>query len=209
MPFWVVYLQREHLLKKYTTMRRLLLLIVATAIVATGVVVCLNLWHDNKTLRNNQHALIEGVTLYRTKADKYAASVEALTLELDEFKHTHEEDAQQIRELGIRLRRVESHSKSITNTMLSDTIVIRDTVIMRDSMKYGVNITPWTTIQAAIMRDTLIYNIESVDTLHQIIHRVPRKFWFIRYGTKAIRQEVWSSNPNTKLIYTEYIVLRK
>jgi len=34
---------------------------------------------------------------------------------------------------------------------------------------------------------------------------LPRRFLFIRYGTKAIRQEMVSSNPHTQLVYTEYI----
>ena len=46
-------------------------------------------------------------------------------------------------------------------------------------------------------------------SLHQVVHRVPRKFIFIPYGTKAIRQEVWLSNPNTELVYTEYIELSR
>jgi hypothetical protein len=57
--------------------------------------------------------------------------------------------------------------------------------------------------------DSLQYAVRTVDTLHQVIHRVPRKFLFIPYGTKAIRQEVWTSNPNTELVYTEYIELSR
>ena len=32
-------------------------------------------------------------------------------------------------------------------------------------------------------------------------------FLFFRFGTKGIRQEVWSSNPHTRLVYSEYIEL--
>ena len=59
-----------------------------------------------------------------------------------------------------------------------------------------------------IRRDTLMLDYRSVDTLHQVIHRVPRKFLFFRFGTKGIRQEVWSSNPHTRLVYSEYIELK-
>lgn len=62
-------------------------------------------------------------------------------------------------------------------------------------------------MEGILYDDSLSYAVHSVDTLHQVVHRVPRKCWFIRYGTKAIRQEVWSSNPNTELVYTEYIEL--
>ena len=52
-------------------------------------------------------------------------------------------------------------------------------------------------------------HIESVDTLHQVVHRVPRRFLGIPYGTKAIRQEITSSNPHTTVVYSEYIDLRR
>ncbi|WP_350308236.1 DUF6549 family protein [Gabonibacter massiliensis] len=51
--------------------------------------------------------------------------------------------------------------------------------------------------------------MESRDTLVQIVYRVPRKFLFIRWGTKAIRQEVISKNPYSKITYSRYIELRK
>lgn len=37
--------------------------------------------------------------------------------------------------------------------------------------------------------------------------RVSQRFLFIRWGTKAIRQEVVSSNPHTRIVYTDYIKL--
>ncbi|MFR4044610.1 MAG: DUF6549 family protein [Odoribacter splanchnicus] len=41
------------------------------------------------------------------------------------------------------------------------------------------------------------------------MHRVPRRLWFIRWGTKAIRQEIISRNPYSRIAYTEYIELKK
>ena len=64
-------------------------------------------------------------------------------------------------------------------------------------------------VEGAIRGEEVECKIESVDTLHQIVHRVPHRFWFIRYGTKAIRQEVVSSTPHTRIVYTEYIELPK
>ena len=50
---------------------------------------------------------------------------------------------------------------------------------------------------------------ESVDTLHQILHRVPRRLLFIRWGTKGVRQEIRSSNPHTRLVYADYVVIER
>ena len=178
------------------------------ALVVLLAALCLNLSDKNQRLRANERVLREGITLYRTKADRSAASVEALTLELQEFKRLHKADRNTIEDMGIRLRRMESYAKSVTASAIRDTVILRDTIILRDSLRYASHTTPWTTLYATINRDTLSYEIINYDTLHQVIHRVPRKLWFIPYGTKAIRQEVSCSNPNTRLIYTEYIELK-
>ena len=51
--------------------------------------------------------------------------------------------------------------------------------------------------------------IRSVDTLRQVVHRVPRRFLFIRWGTKALRQQIVSSNPHTRIVYTEYVRIER
>ena len=68
---------------------------------------------------------------------------------------------------------------------------------------------PWVTVEGLIERDSVACRVESTDTLRQVVHRVPRRFLFIRWGTKAIRQEVVSSNPHTRIVYTDYIELKK
>lgn len=177
------------------------------ALVVLLAALCLNLSDKNQRLRANERVLREGITLYQTKANRSAASVEALTLELNEFKRQHQSDRETIENMGIRLRRMESYAKSVTASAIVDTVILHDTVILRDSLRYANHTTPWTTLHALIRRDTLSYEIINYDTLHQVIHRVPRKLWFIPYGTKAIRQDITCSNPNTRLVYTEYIEL--
>ena len=60
--------------------------LITVALWAIMLVLCVELWQENRGLRGNIHALEQGVTLYRTKANKSAASVEALTLRLNDFK---------------------------------------------------------------------------------------------------------------------------
>lgn len=64
-------------------------------------------------------------------------------------------------------------------------------------------------VDGIIRADSVNCQVVSIDTLQQVVHRVPRRFLFIRWGTKAVRQEVVSSNPHTNIIYTEYIELKK
>ena len=182
--------------------------LIMVALWAMMLMLCMELWQENRGLRENIHALEQGVNIYRTKADRSAASVEALTITLNDFKRQHAKDCETIHSMDIRLRRMDSYAKSATTTTLGDTVILRDTVVIRDSALYAHHTTPWTTLHALLMRDTMHFEVITHDTLHQVIHRVPRRLWFIPYGTKAIRQEVTCSNPNTRLIYSEYIELK-
>ena len=68
---------------------------------------------------------------------------------------------------------------------------------------------PWVTVEGRIRGDSADCRVESVDTLRQVVHRVPRRFLFIRFGTKAVRQEIVSSNPHTRIVYAEYVRFAK
>ena len=63
----------------------------------------------------------------------------------------------------------------------------------------------WVSVEGRIVNDSVVCRVESVDTLRQVIHRVPRRFLFFRFGTKAVRQEIVSSNPHTRIVYAEYV----
>lgn len=234
-------------------------LILAAALVTMGAVAA-RLSERNRELRANIASLQDGVTLYRTRWNESAASVQRLTLTLAELREEHRRDVERIRSLGIRLRRVESLSLAATTTQLSLALPLTNTIayadnseqvgadsianidhigggIEADSLVHNHDIrteigtdstaishdiceavekihhfshhTPWVHIEGEVRRDTLLLDYHSIDTLHQIVHRVPRKFLFLRFGTKAIRQEIVSSNPHTKIVYSEYIELRR
>lgn len=192
-------------------MRKFLLIY---AVVATLLlVVCCALWrhtlHETRRLRNNCEALASETSLYRTRLDESAASVEAMQLELAEFRKLHARDAKRIKALGLRLRRVESSATVATKSEVSFVAPRCDTVIVRDTLSLFRWSDSWVRLEGTIRGKEVECHIESVDTLRQVVHRVPRRFWFIRYGTKAIRQEITSSNPHTRIVYADYIELPK
>ena len=173
---------------------------------------------ERRRLESNQTALMSDVEIYRTKAGKAAASNMVLNLRVSELERLRAADAESIRDLGIKLKRVESTAKTATATVvklrakLRDTAVVRETpagAVIIDSMQTFRGRDPWVTVEGLIERDSVACRVESTDTLRQVVHRVPRRFLFIRWGTKAIRQEVVSSNPHTRIVYTDYIELKK
>ena len=184
-------------------------------------VACASLWGVNSNLRQekerltgNQEALMEEVQYYQDEAGRNAASVQRLELSKAELEAYNGELTQRIEDLNIKLKHVQAATTTATQTNVKIKTIIKDTIIYIDT---GMLVLPaikwqdpWVKVDGIIMPDssTVDLSIQSVDTLYQVVHRVPKKFWFVRYGTKAIRQEITSSNPHTKIVYSEYIELK-
>ncbi|MBO7220551.1 MAG: hypothetical protein J6V21_05130 [Alistipes sp.] len=160
-------------------------------------------------LRNNNEALASETKLYKTRYDDSAASVVAMQLQLKEYKEQHARDAKQIRALGLQLRRVESVTRLATESRVEFVAPKTDTTTLCDTLSQFRWSDDWVAVEGKIQGERVECSVRSVDTLCQIIHRVPRRFLFIRYGIKAIRQEIISSNPHSHIVYAEYIELPK
>ena len=184
-------------------------------------VACASLWGVNSNLRQekerltgNQEALMEEVQYYQDEAGRNAASVQRLELSKAELEAYNGELTQRIEDLNIKLKHLQAATTTATQTKVEIKTVIRDSIIYVDSSRIATLPAikwqdPWVKVDGIIMPDSTVdLSIQSVDTLYQVVHRVPKKFWFIRYGTKAIRQEITSSNPHTKIVYSEYIELK-
>ena len=186
----------------------------AYAVLATALLffTCRHYRAENRRLVENQTALTADVTRYRTRLGAEAASVQALRLRCEEFETLRAADAEQI-----RLRRLEAAAKAVAVTdaeirpPLRDTVVVRihDTLPVRDTVRMFRWRDPWISVEGCIGRDSAACRIRSVDTLRQAVHRIPRRFLFIRWGTKALRQEIVSTNPHTRIVYAEYVKIER
>ena len=168
---------------------------------------------ENRRLARNQEALAADVERYRTRSGEAAASVQALRLRCSEFEALRAEDAARIERLGVKLRRLEAAAKAAMRSEvevrapLRDTVVVRlrDTVVLRDTVRRFRWHDAWVTVEGEVEGDSLRCRVRSVDTLRQVVHRIPRRFLFIRWGTKALRQEIVTSNPHARIVYSEYV----
>ena len=68
---------------------------------------------------------------------------------------------------------------------------------------------PWIRIEGSIARDSVRCRVSSVDTLRQVIHRIPRRSSSSAGEPRALRQEIVSSNPHTRIVYAEYIRIER
>lgn len=213
-----------------------IILLVLSAVCGSLYLSLMEVVDECERLRSNQRALMDDVTLYRNKLGESVASVERLELTKKELEQNYASMCEEARVLGIKVRRLQSTSVSAMSTEIkAETDVYSVPVNSFDSFLFGerndscnsffaenlgssgkdtVQVfewrdPPWASVSGVIDDRSVTLNVHCVDTLVQIVHRVPKKFLFFRFGTKAIRQEVVSKNPYTKVIYTEYIELKK
>ncbi|WP_278713893.1 DUF6549 family protein [Alistipes finegoldii] len=189
------------------------------AVAVTALLVCGygRYRRENRRLTQNQHALAAGIERYRTRLGQEAASVQALRLRCAEFEELRAADAAEIRRLGIKLRCLEAAARTATATKVEirtpvrDTVVVRlrDTLVVRDTLQLFRWRDAWVRVEGAVTADSVLCRVESADTLRQVVHRIPRRFLFIRWGTKALRQEIVPSNPHTRIVYSEYVKIER
>ena len=112
---------------------------------------------------------------------------------------------------GIERYRTRLATKVEIRTPVRDTVVVRlrDTLVVRDTLRLFRWRDAWVRVEGAVTADSVLCRVESADTLRQVVHRIPRRFLFIRWGTKALRQEIVPSNPHTRIVYSEYVKIER
>lgn len=167
---------------------------------------------EKQRLSNNQEALLSDLDHYKTESGKNAASVQKLELTKSELEKYNVDLKETISDLNLKINRIQAAATTATQSNYKIKTVVKDSIVYRDVPVKLQRIDfrdPYIDLTGTIDSGTFSGDITTRDTLVQIIHRVPKKFLFIKYGTKAIRQEVVSKNPYSKIVYTEYIELKK
>ena len=172
-------------------------------------------------LERNQQSLLEQCDTLTLANGKNIARVMELELTNEELCKLVGENYQQISELGIKNKYLQhvistgSHTELKVDTIVKDSIifvpVIDSTGITykQDTMQVWNWQDDWVKAHGTIYNNKVEAEFESTDSLLIVAYRVPKRWWFIKYGTKYVEMEVVSSNPHTKLQYAKSIKLRK
>lgn len=171
-----------------------------------------NVRQEKNRLANNQEALLSNVDYYKTEAGNSAASVQMLELSKSELEKQCTDLTKTVQDLNIKVKRIQAAAQTATKTEVEIQTVVRDSIVYRDrpvSLKVINWRDPWVSLNGVLDGENFSAKIESVDTLTHVVHRVPKKFLFFRYGVKAIKLDVVSKNPHSKIVFTEYIELKK
>lgn len=195
-------------------MKKILLYGNVALIIAVMVLSCLlnNTKEEKKRLANNQESLLSDIEYYKTESGKNAASVQKLVFTKSELEKHCQDLAQTVKDLGIKVKRLQSAATTVTKTEVEIQTVVRDSIVYRDRPVILKTINwkdPWIKLDGVLDGDNFSAKIQSIDSLSHVAHRVPKKFLFFRFGTKAVRLEVVNKNPHSKIVYTEYIEIKK
>lgn len=212
-------------------MKRFMVRAVLIIIVIAAFIVLWEMYRSSRRectrLKDNQRTLFTDVEIYRTRDSLSAAGVERLTLTNREFKRYASRLEKTVKTLDLKVRRLQSVAQVAVSTRYPVTARLWDSLVSPDipeppepsetsepseppeTVRRLYYRDRWLTIDGTVRGSEFLGTIESRDTLVQVIHRVPRRFWFVRWGTKAVRQEVTTRNPYSRITYTEYIELKR
>lgn len=194
-------------------MKKILLYGNIALVIAVMVLSCWlnNTREEKKRLANNQESLLSDIEYYKTESGKNAASVQKLVLTKSELEKHCQDLTQTVEDLGIKVKRLQSATTTVTKTEVEIQSVVRDSIVYRDRPVILKTIKwkdPWIKLDGILDGDNFSAKIQSIDSLSHVVHRVPKKFLFFRFGTKAVRLEVVNKNPHSKIVYTEYIEIK-
>lgn len=191
------------------------ILVAAVALLVLGCVASFSqlsrMKEENKRLQSNVSALRKGMSEYIVKDSMSAFSIEQLRVRNDDLNEYSQTLASAVEDMRIKLKNVESAAQTQTQTHIAVDVPLRDTIYLHDTIIERAKTfkwhDAWCTIDGIIAKDSVSCAVASVDTIIQVVHRVPKKWLFFTCGTKAIRQDIMSTNPHTKVVFTEYIEL--
>lgn len=194
------------------------LIIVSLALAAvTGVALhqCQQLKQEKQRLAANVESLTTGTEQYITEAGKQAARAQQLELTTGELKQQCADLQARLEDMGIKnkyLQRAVSASTQMSakvDTVVRDSIVYVPQLARLDTLQVLRWADAWVQLDGIIHSGRFTGSITSQDTLTVAVHRVPKKFWFIKWGTKRIDVSVASSNPHTEINEVKCVEIRK
>lgn len=176
---------------------------------------------DRDRLKENQSFLLHNgeVEIKQTNTGCSQASVPALTLRPSEFRRNGDTLLRTAKAAGIKVSRISEAATAATTTHVDfdarvfRTVVhdtLRDTVLCSASPLPALSWNdPWVSLSGTIADSIFHGSLTSNDTLDIIVHRIPKRFLFFRFGCKQVRMDIISRNPHTRLTYARYYQLVK
>ncbi|EFB31730.1 hypothetical protein HMPREF0971_02010 [Segatella oris F0302] len=176
---------------------------------------------DRDRIKQNQSLLLHNgmVEISQTNTGNSHASATALTLRPSEFKDSGDTLAKVARQVGIKPSRISEAATAATTTSANITAPIwhspdvasiaTASLHPADSLVCFSWHDAWLSLSGCVSESLFQGSVSSTDTLDIIVHRIPKRFLFFRFGCKQVRMDIISRNPHTRLTYARYYQLVK
>lgn len=196
-----------------------LALAMAIAIIAVQSSMLRNRKTEISRLETNQASLLGNLEYYQDENNTLTASVQTLTLRRAELETLIPAYQQEIDDLKLKLKNVQSVAHVATENKTEISALITPIPIptppkeeLPDAPNREYEVPhefrysdKWTTISGMILRDSLVnIHIEQRDSLTVVAHKEQKK---CRRKSKIIKYTVQSKNPRTVITDVEYIEL--
>lgn len=192
------------------------LLIVVAALVGTVWLQqrkVMRLRQERDRQEQNSDALLSDVKRWQVDSATMATDVKTLRLSVDEFKRYRANDLAKIKEMGIKIKHLEAAAKHDVEVNAPIHAVIRDSVVVRDSVGTRVQavsmVNPFIQLHGVIEQDSLIGFIHLPVTLRQAVWIEYKRRWLFWKKVKAVHQVITTDNPYVKVKYSEFIDVQK
>lgn len=202
------------------------LMLVSAGLALFAFIAYRNIKADRDRLKENQNILLHKGTVEfkQTNTGLSQASVPALTLRSSEFRQSGDTLLQVAKAAGIKTSRITEAATAAATTSVEFKTRVFQTIVydtVRDTVTRSLTTIlplrqlqlswsdPWVSLSGTITDSIFHGSITSVDTLDIIVHRVPKRFLFFRFGCKQVRMDVVSRNPHTQLTYARFLQLIK
>ena len=165
-------------------------------------------------LDGNVTALTTDINHFKVNDSLNAATIQSLNITVSEFKDMNIEAKKTIDALNIKYKRLLKVNQTITqenqDLLLNktiDTLILKDTIVKTVRASYR---SPYLDLDIYDLGNQYQVKYESRDTIDQILENIPKKFLFIRYGTKGFKTTYVNRNPNAKIVgASDYIFKNK
>jgi hypothetical protein len=175
-------------------------------LIGLGVYFGAKLWRgEMKRMENNYLAAVE-----QLRSDN-KDNMRVLELKVGEIKQQYPEIKQQLKDMDIKLKNVETIQNVNTtttnhvNTVLRDS-TINDTIVARIASYKD----KWLDFKLININDSIRTTIISKDSLFIVLNKVRRNLWqWITAEPKTVRSTVKNYNPNSVVTYNRLIKIDK
>lgn len=190
-------------------------LLAVAAVAGVALHQCQQLRQEKERLTANVRSLTAGTEQYKTEAGKNAARAQQLELTTSELKEQCADLQARLEDMGIKNKYLQRAVSANTSTEVRIDTLVRDSIVYvpqlarLDTLQLVRWADAWVQLDGTIRAGRFTGSITCQDSLTVAVHRVPKKFWFIKWGTKRIDVSVASSNPHTEILDITLVEMKK